>query len=95
MELFVNFLGHTLKEFFQDAWSIFDLVVVTVSVVSLMPFFNTPGANAVRSIRLIRAFRVMRLFGRLQSIRKIIQAIGHSILPVGNAFIIVVLIMAV
>jgi hypothetical protein len=28
------------------------------------------------------AFRVVRLFGRLQSIRKIIVAIGRSILPV-------------
>ena len=45
--LAVNFFGHSIKEFFMDQWSVFDLVVVTVSVVSLMPFFNTPGANAV------------------------------------------------
>ena len=37
----------------------------------------------------------MRLFGRLESIRKIISALGKSLIPVGNAFIIVLLIMSV
>lgn len=32
---------------------------------------------------------------RLESIRKIISALGQSLIPVGNAFVIVLLIMAV
>jgi hypothetical protein len=56
---------------------------------------NSAALYAVRAIRLLRAFRVMRLFGRLESIRKIISALGKSLIPVGNAFIIVLLIMSV
>ena len=38
---------------------------------------------------------MLRLFGRLKEIRKIIHAIGVSLIPVTNAFIIVLLIMCV
>ena len=34
-------------------------------------------------------------YSRLESIRKIISALGHSLIPVGNAFVIVLLIMSV
>ena len=46
-------------------------------------------------MRLLRAFRVLRLFRRLNEIRKIIGAVGQSIFPVANAFVIVLLIMCV
>ena len=41
----------------------------------------------MRSVRLLRAFRVLRLFKRLNEIRKIISALGQSIFPVANAFV--------
>ena len=96
IELVVNMFSHWFWEFWQDSWNIFDFLVVGVSLISLA--LSTNGANAVRSVRLVRAFRsfrVMRLFGRLQSIRKIIVAAARSLAPVGNAFFIVLLIMAI
>ena len=36
--------------------------------------------------RLLRAFRVLRLFGRLKTIRSIINALTASLFPVLNAF---------
>ena len=96
VELVVNMFGHWFWEFWQDSWNIFDFFVVGISLISLA--LSTNGANAVRSVRLVRAFRsfrVMRLFGRLQSIRKIIVAAARSLAPVGNAFFIVLLIMAI
>jgi len=54
-----------------------------------MIFGNMPG---VKSLRILRAFRVMRLFGRLQSLRQIIAALTQSIIPVLNAFLIMMLI---
>jgi len=66
----------------------FDLLVVSISLVSMI-FGNMPG---VKSLRILRAFRVMRLFGRLQSLRQIIAALTQSIIPVLNAFLIMMLI---
>ena len=66
----------------------FDLLVVSISLVSLI-FGDMPG---VKSLRILRAFRVMRLFGRLQSLRQIIAALTQSIIPVLNAFLIMMLI---
>ena len=48
-----------------------------------------PGVN---TLRLMRAFRVVRLFGRLESLRQIIDALSASMLPVGNALLIMLLI---
>ena len=66
----------------------FDLLVVSISLVSLI-FGDMPG---VKSLRILRAFRVMRLFGRLQSLRQIIAALTQSIIPVLNAFLIMMLV---
>lgn len=65
-----------------------------ISVISLTPA-DLGSATAVRSVRLLRAFRVLRLFKRLNEIRKIISALGQSIFPVANAFVILFLIMSV
>jgi len=93
IELVINLAAHWFWDFWQDTWNVFDFVVVSVSMVSL--FSDLGSATAIRSVRLLRAFRVLRLFGRLNEIRKIISAIGQSLFPVANAFVIVLLIMCV
>jgi hypothetical protein len=44
--------------------------------------------GAVSVFRLMRVFRVVRLFGRLKAIRQIIGALTASLIPVFNAFFI-------
>ena len=68
----------------------FDLGIVTVSLVSLGPI-NLP-TNVMRAMR---AFRVVRLFGRLRSLREIITALSISIIPVTNAFLILLLVTCI
>ena len=43
----------------------------------------------------MRAFRVMRLFGRLESLRQIIEALTSSLIPVGNALLIMLLVTSI
>lgn len=94
LELLLNLFVHWLRPFFQEWWNIFDFVVVSVSVISL--FTSSIGsATAMRSIRLMRAFRVLRLFGRLQELRNIVEALGRSLVPVASAFTIVTLVLCV
>ena len=47
----------------------------------------------VTVFRLLRTFRIIRLFGKLKSLRAIINALTNSIGPVINAFIIMAVIL--
>ena len=90
-ELLLNLAANWMWDFITSGWCVFDALVVVISIVSF--FFSTlPG---VKSLRILRAFRVMRLFGRLQSLRQIITALTESIVPVANAFLIMMLVTSI
>lgn len=56
---------------------------------SLITLFSSADTNLpITVFRLLRCFRVLRIFGRLGSIRSIINALTASLLPVLNAFFI-------
>ena len=46
-------------------------------------------------VRVLRALRVIRLFGRFHSLRKIISAITLAIVPVLNVFVILFLLISI
>uniref|UniRef100_A0A7S4PDL9 PH domain-containing protein n=1 Tax=Guillardia theta TaxID=55529 RepID=A0A7S4PDL9_GUITH len=81
-ELLLNMTAHWFKEFITDSWNVFDFTVVMISLISL-GIENLPGVSL---LRLVRTFRVVRLFKRLQSLRVIIQSLLSAIIPVANAF---------
>jgi len=92
-ELIWNLLANWFWPFFTDGWSVFDLLVVTVSLVA---YFGPDGTGGpIKTLRLMRAFRVMRLFGRLQSLRQIIASLTASLIPVCNAFLIMLLVTSI
>ena len=76
--------------FFTDGWNQLDFVVVILSLVSLGPV-----SMPINVIRVMRAFRVIRLFGRLKSLKNIVGALTASILPVMNAFLILLIIASI
>uniref|UniRef100_A0A6U5CI52 PH domain-containing protein n=3 Tax=Hemiselmis andersenii TaxID=464988 RepID=A0A6U5CI52_HEMAN len=90
-ELCVNMFANWMIPFFSDSWNNFDLLVVIVSVLALA-FEEIPGLS---TLRLMRAFRVLRLFGRLSSLRQIINALTAAIIPVLNAFFIMLLVTSI
>lgn len=90
IELAINMYAHLLWEFLGDGWSLFDFLIVTISVTAV---FSSSLAN-ISVFRLMRAFRVIRIFGRLESVRSIINALTASIIPVCNAFFIVAIVLA-
>ena len=91
IELLVNIFATFLWEFVGDPWNWFDLIVVLVSLISLV-LTDLPGADV---LRLMRCFRVFRLFKRIASLRKIMGALTKSLVPMGNAFCIVCLVVAI
>ena len=74
-----------------SGWNIFDFVIVLISTISLI-YPQMPG---IVVLRLFRAFRVFRLFKRIPSLRKIVVGVMVSLPGVGNAFVILGLIMAI
>ena len=77
----------TLKEDLQN-W--LDVFVVGMSILDL-------AYNAVPSwlVRLMRALRVVRLFGRISELRKMITAVSASIFAMLNAFVILVIMLCI
>ena len=69
----------------------FDLTIITVSLIQL-GLSELPG---VKHLRILRTFRVIRIFGRLRQLRSIIHAIVSSIIPVTQAFIIGIIVIAI
>jgi voltage-gated sodium channel len=90
LELSLNLYAHWMKDFVSDGWCCFDFIVVSMSIMT--PFLSDAPVP-ISIIRLFRAFRILRIFGRLKSIRSIINALTTSIIPVGNAFFIMFIVM--
>jgi hypothetical protein len=83
-ELLVNLYAHWLRDFLSNSWSCFDAIVVTLSLITLGPL-DLP-------ISVLRALRVLRLFGRFRSLKRILAALSASIIPVLNAFLIMLIV---
>ncbi len=60
-----------------------------MSLVVIGPLDNIIPITIVRSLR---AMRVSRLFGRLESSKKILAALSASIIPMCNAFFIMLIV---
>jgi hypothetical protein len=92
VELAFNMATHWFFEFWRNSFNIFDLIVVVITTISLFPEVDM---KVISTLRLLRAFRVVRIFARLGSARKIITALASSIVPVCNVLVVVVGMMCV
>ena len=54
-----------------------------------------PVSLPVSVLRLVRAFRVIRLFGRMRELKKILSALSASIIPELNAFMIMFIVVSI
>ena len=89
-ELVFNMVSHWFKRFFENGYNIIDLIAISFSLAALGPL------NVNFSVlRLIRACRVIRVFGRFKSLKAIISALAASLIPVVNAFVILMLLIAI
>jgi hypothetical protein len=71
VELMVNMAAHWWREFWADGWNVFDFLVVFITFLSMGPLQQVPG---FKTLRLFRAFRVLRLFARLRFAKR---ALNH------------------
>ena len=86
LELILNLYGHWWRPFLQSGWNYLDTVVVIIGVIGLMRI----DLGDFKRIKIIRAFRILRLFKRVESLNQILSALIRSIPGVLNAFIVMV-----
>lgn len=91
LELLINMYGHFWWEFWKSGWNLFDFFIV---VISLMAIYN-PELPALSVLRLFRAFRVVRLFKRVDDMKKIIEGVMNSLPALSYAFIAMGLIIGI
>ena len=90
-ELIVNLFATLFAEFFSDAWNYFDTVVVCVGLVTLaVP--DLPGGS---TLKLMRTFRVFRLFKRIPSLKHLVGSIFKAIPAMGNAYILMTILTSI
>ena len=96
-ELMLNLLVN-FEIFLQSWWNALDTVVVAISIsliiVDLTVVQDGSGFPA-NTIRLIRVFKVVRIFGRLKKLNEILFAIAATIVPVFHSFILLGVIMSI
>jgi hypothetical protein len=88
VELLFNLFGSWYSEFLKDGWSVFDAIVVGISVMSLIPAVKLPGMNV---LRLVKVFKMVRLFRKLVALRILINAITSALVPVTYSFVVCLL----
>jgi len=92
LELCVNMYGSWCKPFISSNWNRFDVIVVTIGMLSTC---RVPLPGPLKLVRLLRAFRVFRLFGRIESLKKTVVMIQRALPGVCSAFMIAVLMLCI
>ncbi|EKX41331.1 hypothetical protein GUITHDRAFT_112542 [Guillardia theta CCMP2712] len=91
VELCMNLLSNWFWPFVKDGWNDLDFVVVVITLLSEV----VQSLPAINSLRLIRIFKMIRIFRMLNSFRVLINALSRSVIPVINAFCILLLVAAI
>ena len=76
--------------FVTDLWCWLDVFVVGMSLASVVLTDEPTGI-----VRIMRALRVLRIFGRLKSLRKIMSALALAIVPVCQVFVILFVLLCI
>lgn len=92
IELLINMYSTWFFRFWMSSWNRFDFAVVSIG---LMDQFQVPLPGPLTLLRMMRAFRVFRLFKKVKNLNKIIVALQNAVPGVVNAFVIMMIVMAI
>ena len=90
VELILNIFANWLERFIGSGWNWFDVLIVGISLVDF-------GVSNIPDwlVKLMRAFRVIRLFGRVKELKTMVTAVTASIIPMMNAFVILLIVLGI
>jgi hypothetical protein len=93
VELFMNVYANWFRAFFSSGWNHLDIFIVLMSLLDLSPSHAIDIPDWF--VKLVRAFRVIRLFGRIKELKKMAAAVTASIFPMLNAFVILLICLSI
>ncbi len=90
VELCINAFANWFSAFAYNGWNHLDVFIVLMSLIDLGPL-DIPDWL----VQLMRALRVIRLFGRIHALKKMTAAVTASLFPMMNAFIILLIVLSI
>jgi len=91
-DLAVNLFAHSDKcflPFYSNKNNLFDTAIVIISITSvLIDVYGQGNVIPIKMVRVVRVVRVTRFFPHFQQLNRLVQAIGHCIIPMLNALLI-------
>ncbi|CAF3513815.1 unnamed protein product [Rotaria sp. Silwood1] len=88
-ESILKIIALTPAKFLKNGWNVFDLVIVTVSVIEL-GLAGVKGLSVLRSFRLLRVFKLAKSW---QTLNRLMSIIGKSIGALGNLTLVLAIII--
>jgi voltage-gated sodium channel len=79
--------SNSLADFGRDPWNVFDVVIVTTSLLSVS-LTDFPGVGLLRLTRVLRNFR---LFKKVKALNALLKALQKSLPSVSKAFLVLLL----
>ncbi|CAF3995487.1 unnamed protein product [Rotaria sordida] len=79
-ESVLKIIALTPAKYLRNGWNVFDLIIVTVSLIEL-GLANVKGLSILRSFRLLRVFKLAKSW---QTLNRLMSIIGKSIGALGN-----------
>jgi len=81
-EIILNGFAHWFWPFVRNWWNLLDIVVVFFSLLTLLQI------EALSVLEPTRAFRIFRLAGKVEQLRRIVNAVSSAMSPMANALLI-------
>ena len=95
VELIVNLYGHWFWEFVSSGWCWFDLIIVLMSLADTMYVLVGGTGTGLSVVRLLRVFRIVRIFHTLEYMRRTLNALANSVGLICNAFLLYIVIICI
>lgn len=89
-ELVVRLIAYGAS-FFNEAWNIFDMFVVLISIIEQL-FAASLGIKVLRVLRIARIFRTIRIVRRVQRLHSTMQALASALPALLSAIALVLLV---
>jgi hypothetical protein len=90
IELGINLFANWFLPFVRNPWSVFDLIVVGMSLIGI-----APTGLPLSLVLLLRCCRVLRVFGRFKAVSSIFAALAASAVPLASTFFIIFVIASI
>lgn len=80
LEIFVRFFGkHSLKEYVNNSWNWFDIIIVAIALIPADWFADGPALSALRVARVFRVIRMFKAFPELQLLVRVLLRSFQSV----------------